>query len=160
MHIIVNPDRLNLPLLPMFVGARSSATWRFAFVPDRAAALQLQIERPKDGQTPRDNAAIVCVKERAGVWHAYIPPFAFPAASKALHYHLVATDGEGNPEWLGTGTLEVIDNPATGDVEPPPIVPRDTYLRNPTTGLYHKLVAELDDLGNITVAVEQEGVVK
>ena len=34
----------------------------------------------------------------------------------------------------------------------------DTYIRNPVTGKYHKLTAKLNELGEITIDVDQEGV--
>ena len=40
----------------------------------------------------------------------------------------------------------------------PAIVPADIYVRNPVTGLYHKLTAEVNEHGEVTVAVEEEGV--
>ena len=46
----------------------------------------------------------------------------------------------------------------TEDGTLPDVIPQDTYIYNPTTGLWHKLVAEVDDQGCITVAVAQEGI--
>ena len=95
-----------------------------------------------------------------GVWHVYAMPFCFPAAAGDLKYEIVCTDEGGNARWLGTGALAVLACSAAGSGEEPQIVPRDTYLRNPVTGLYHRLVAEVDEDGVLTVAVDQEGVEK
>ena len=38
-----------------------------------------------------------------------------------------------------------------------PIIPAEPYVRNAATGLYHKLTAEVNELGQITVKVSQEG---
>ena len=91
-------------------------------------------------------------------FRAYLSPFLFPDVSDALEYHIVGADVHGNARWLGTGALIVRDNPADGSPVVPEIIPADTYIRNPVTGLYHKLVAEVNDLGEIAVAVDPEGI--
>lgn len=90
----------------------------------------------------------------------YCSPFCFPAVSDELTYSVVATDAENHPRWLGTGPLRVLENPANGSSTPPPIVPADTYIRNPATGLYHLLTATADEDGNITLNLSDEGVQK
>ena len=85
-------------------------------------------------------------------------PFFFPDLSDALEYHVLGTDTNGNARWLGSGPLEVRDNPANGSPVVPEIIPADTYIRNPATGLYHKLTAAVDEDGNLTISLEEEGV--
>ena len=38
-----------------------------------------------------------------------------------------------------------------------PTIPEEPYVRNPVTGLYHKITAEANELGEITVKASQEG---
>ena len=83
--------------------------------------------------------------------------------SCAYRYEADFTPGEykdenGNARWLGTGPLIVRENPANGSPVPPEIIPADTYIRNPVTGLYHKLLANVNELGEITTYCDPEGI--
>ena len=98
-----------------------------------------------EGQTPR-------------CFRAYFSTFLIPDISDALEYHIIGTDGHGNARWLGTGPLIVRDNPANGSPVPPEVIPADTYIRNPVTGLYHKLLADVNELGEITTYCDPEGI--
>ncbi len=39
-------------------------------------------------------------------------------------------------------------------------IPEDTYIRNPKTGLWYKLTASIDELGNIVPEIETEGITR
>ena len=71
-------------------------------------------------------------------------------------------DGEAVTVPHTWNAVDGADGSPTG--EPPPkhgmSISPDTYVRNPVTGLYHKMNAEVDEYGNITLVVEKEGVVK
>lgn len=151
--IIVNPDRLDVALAPMFAGKLSSAVWFVACVPDDIESLSIRIDRGS-GNTAYTAAA---AKTAPGVFRCYLSPFYFPDVATAT-YHVLGVDGSDNPRWLGSGTLSVLDCPADGSAVTPDVLPKEAYAYNPVTGLYHKLVAEVDDTGVITVSVEQEGV--
>ena len=58
----------------------------------------------------------------------------------------------------GTGPLIVRDNPADGSPVTPEIIPADTYIRNPATGLYHKLTAAVNEYGELRIDLESEGI--
>ena len=72
--------------------------------------------------------------------------------------HIVGTDEKSNARWLGTGPLIVRDNPANGSPVVPEIIPADTYIRNPATGLYHKLTAAVNEYGEIVLDCDPEGI--
>ena len=154
VRIRVDESRLNFPLIPISAGVLSSLDFEVVDVPDVDA---LAVFFEYDDGTVNYQAA--CVKVRAGFWTGYAMPYTFPAenATGALHYHVVATDARGNQKWLGTGELDVYANPANGSPTPPPIVPHDTYIRNPVTGLYHLLTATVDEDGNLTLNLSDEG---
>ena len=163
-HIKIRPDRLNEPLATCNVGKLSSAVWIIGGdIPDDVDAIAVQIGRTDDPttHTPRQNFT-AAASEVAGAtpraFRCYLSPFHFPDASAALQYHVIGTDSNENPRWLGTGPLVVRDNPADGSPVTPEIIPADTYIRNPATGLYHKLTAEVNDLGEISVGVDSEGI--
>ncbi len=155
--IQIDPDRLDLPLAPCAVGVLSSAEFTVCGdIPDDISALAVAVEYI-DGQSV---ARYTAPGTRAddGTWRVYLAPGYFPAKSDGLKYHVVGTDTRGNPRWLGTGLLRVFANPANGSPVAPDVIPRNSYAYNPVTGLYHKIVAEVNDLGEITLSTEQEGV--
>ena len=156
-HIIrVRPDRLGFPLETCVVGKLSS---------DDVEGITVQIGRTADPDTqePRANFTAAAATEESSVhaarsFRCYFAPWYFPDVSGELRYHVVGWDTNGNARWLGTGALSVVENPANGSPVVPEIIPADTYIRNPLTGLYHKLTAELNELGEIAVTVEAEGI--
>lgn len=160
--ITLHPDRLNAPLATCFVGALSSAVFVIVGdIPDDIDGITVQIGRTEDPTThrPRPNYTVAANRNADGkTFRCYLAPFCFPDEADALEYHVVATDTAGNPRWLGTGQLIVRDNPAGGSPVAPEIIPADTYIRNPATGLYHKLTAAVDEDGNLTVALDDEGI--
>ena len=157
-RINVDPDRLDLPLPPCFVGVLSSAVVVVGGdIPDDVATLAVRVEY-MDGQTKREYSAAGTHNAASGTWRVYLAPAYFPAAAENLKYHVIGIDGHSNPRWLGTGNLRILANPANGSADTPAILPPMSYAYNPLTGLYHKLVAEVNAYGEISVAVDQEGV--
>lgn len=163
-HIRIRPDRLNAPLATCNVGRLSSAVFVIGGdVPDDIESLSVEIERTPDPNThqPRPNYTAAATRQTDGTFRCYLSPFYFPEIAPDLHYHVIGTDTAAptaNPRWLGTGDLRILENPANGYSVVPEIIPADTYIRNPVTGLYHKLTAEVNEHGEVTVAVEEEGI--
>jgi len=163
-NIRLRPDRLNDPLATCFVGKLSSAVFViWDDIPDDVDTITVQIGRTEDPDThqPRPNFTAAATKvegETPRCFRAYLSPFLFPDTSDALEYHIIATDDHGNARWLGTGPLIVRENPANGSPVPPEIIPADTYIRNPATGLYHKLTAAVNEYGELSIDLESEGI--
>ena len=162
IHVTIRADRLNLPLETAAVGVLSSAVLVVGGdVPDDIETLAVRVEY-MDAQTKREySAAGTRISDNGyaeGCWRVYLAPAYFPAAAENLKYHVIGIDGHGNPRWLGTGNLRILANPANGSADTPAILPPMSYAYNPLTGLYHKLVAEVNAYGEISVAVDQEGV--
>ena len=160
-HIRLRPDRLNDPLATCFVGELSSAVWVIeGDIPDDLTGMSVQIGRTEDPTThqPRENFTAATTRQEDGSFRCYLSPFLFPDVSDALGYHILGTDTNGNARWLGTGALIVRDNPADGSPIVPEIIPADTYIRNPVTGLYHKLTATVNEYGEITTICDPEGI--
>lgn len=159
--IKLRPDRLNAPLATCNVGQLSSAVFVIGGdVPDDIVDINVEIERTHDPETrqPRENYTAACHRNEDGTFRCYLSPFHFPDISDALKYHVLGVDLNDNPRWLGTGALVVRENPANGRAIVPEVLPRDAYAYNPVTGLYHKIVAEVNEDGQIVIATEQEGV--
>jgi len=163
IHVKVNPARLNLPLATIWAGRLSSAILTVCGdVPDDIEALSVRIGRTPDPDTgaAREDFAATASRDESGAFRFYLSPFLFPDAAAGLSYCIIGTDESGNPRWLGTGALNVSECPADGDGTAPDIIPADTYIRNPVTGLYHLLTAVADEDGNITINLADEGVAR
>lgn len=153
-HIQLRPDRLNFPLTPISVGKLSSAVLTVGGdIPDDTAALVVKIE---DEQGEYYIAA--GARQPDGTFRVYLAPGYFPAVSDSLKYHVYVTDQLDNPRWMGSGLVRIIDNPSDGGSPVPPALPRNLYAYNAVTHLYYKITAETDSAGNITLALDQEGV--
>lgn len=163
-NVKIRPDRLNAPLATCVVGKLSSAVFVIGGdIPDDVGEIFVQIGRTEDPDThtPRPNftaAASVVPESSPRAFRCYLSPFHFPDLSDALSYHVIGTDADGNPRWLGSGPLIVKDNPANGSPVSPEIIPADTYIRNPATGLYHKLTAAVNEFGEIAIDCDLEGI--
>lgn len=161
-QVTIRADRLNRPLETCFVGKLSSAVFRIVGdIPDDIDGITVQIGRTEDAIThqPRPNYTVAANRNADGTaFRCYLAPFCFPDVSDALEYHVVATDTNGNARWLGSGPLIVRDNPADGSPVAPEIIPADTYIRNPVTGLYHKLTAVVNEYGELSIDLESEGI--
>ncbi len=158
--IHLKPNRLNFPLAQCVVGKLSSAVFEIAGdIPDDIENLTLHIERIRVEGEVRPNFVAAASRQDGGEFRAYLSPFYFPDVSDDLRYHVIGMDANGNPRWLGTGDLRVLENPANGAAVAPEVIPQDAYAYNPTTGLYHKLTAVILD-GEITIDVAQEGVAR
>ena len=157
--IEVDENSLQLPLVPLFAGKLSSMVVSVANVPTDVTDLALVVARTDDADgKARDPFKVAATKQDDGTFRVYCNPYCFPDEAANLWYSLVGTDESGNPRWLGTGKLKVLDNPANGSAVAPTIIPQDCYAYNPTTGKYHKITASLDEYGNISLDVESEGV--
>jgi hypothetical protein len=158
IEITVRPDRLNWPLRQVWVGELSSADFTVRKVPSFLDNVRIAIATP--GTTNQDGEVYTCpgTMSADGTWHVYANPYVFPRAGVNLEYNVLADDENGNPRWLGSGILEVRTCPAGGSGTPPPVVPRDTYIRNLVTGKYHLLTASVDEDGNLTIDLATEGI--
>lgn len=155
-NIILRPDRLDLPLPTATVGKESSAVFIIVGdIPDDIPSMTVKISKANGELVTA--AATEVTGSSARCFRCYLSPFHFPNANDGLFYHVFGTDTGGNPRWLGSGSLRVLEKPS-GAGSAPDIVPPDTYIRNPATGLYHKLTATVDEDGNLALDLADEGV--
>jgi hypothetical protein len=154
--IDVDESRLNFPLRPLYAGRLSSLDVTILGVPKNVTALAIYV-----GRVDAEQPFMVACEPAAGgcgTWKCYLSPWCFPAVANGLKYNVMGTR-EGNvSKWLGCGQLTIAETPAGATPVPPPIVPDDTYIRNPVTGLYHKVTASVDEAGNLTMVLDSEGV--
>lgn len=159
IHIHLDVGRLNFPLRTIWQGVLSSAVVVIHGMPKDIVGAGVVFGVAPTGSTPHDPPTYRAVASRQadGTWRAYVSPFTFPVVGLELEYSVVGEDAHPNPRWLGTGQLNVVDCPANGSADAPDILPRDTYIRNPVTGLYHLLTATVDEDGNLTLDLSDEG---
>ena len=156
-YITLRPDRLNFPLETVDVGRQSSAVLTVGGdIPDDTAALVVKVEY-SNGQSPGYYVA-AGTRQADGTFRVYLAPGYFPATTKGLRYHVYITDELTNPRWMGSGAVRIIENPSDGSSPAPEVLPKNLYAYNPVNHLYYKITAEADAEGNITLALEQEGV--
>lgn len=165
IHIRLRPDRLNAPLATVFAGRLSSAVFVIeGDVPDDMDGLTVRIGRTADPESggARDDYTIAAAAQDGTprTFRAYASPFVFPDLSETLEYHVLGMDANGNARWLGSGRLIVMENPSDGSGEEPAIIPADTYIRNPATGLYHLLTAVANEYGEISLTLSEEGITR
>lgn len=153
-HIELKPDRLNFPLATLNVGKLSSAVLTVGGdIPDDTAALVVKVEYA-EGEYYIAAGAL----QADGTWRVYMAPGYFPAIATAFKYHVYITDQYDNPRWMGSGLLRILANPSDGSSPAPEVLPKNLYAYNPVNHLYYKITAETDAEGNITIALDQEGV--
>lgn len=156
-YITLRPDRLNFPLETVDVGRQSSAVLTVGGeIPDDTAALVVKVEY-SNGQSPGYYVA-AGTRQADGTFRVYLAPGYFPATTKGLRYHVYITDELTNPRWMGSGAVRIIENPSDGSSPAPEVLPKNLYAYNPVNHLYYKIIAEADAEGNITIALDQEGV--
>lgn len=157
--ITAPPQTADQKLAPVSAFQWSSKTLYFRILDDEIEALNVRIFRmPAADGTERTPYVAPATLQEDGIWRAYLTPLCFSDVASDLQYDLIGVDASGNARHLGVGALRVLDGNLTSEGTLPDIIPADTYLYNPTTGLYHKLIATIDESGVITTALEQEGV--
>ncbi|MBO7686548.1 MAG: hypothetical protein J6V72_09200 [Kiritimatiellae bacterium] len=160
IHIHLDAGRLNFPLRTIWQGVLSSAVIVIHGVPVDIDGLGVVFGVAPSGNVPHDPPTFraAATRQADGTWRAYCMPAIFPVVGLELVYSVVGLDANESPRWLGTGQLNVVDCPAAGSSDAPEVVPADTYIRNPVTGKYHLLTAELDADGHITLNLADEGI--
>ena len=141
-------------LARLVVGRASVLTFEIHDVGEDYESVRVHFSR-------RDTAEFVPVSASptpGGVWRVYANGLHFPDPGR-LTYHVTAIDSRGAHHWLGEGSVDVRQSVAHVNGEAEPLIPEDTYVRNPATGLWHKLTVTYED-GEIVSQVEQEGITK
>lgn len=134
------------------VGRGSSLDAMICGVPPNVLAVQMHI-----GRSGGDSfGAVEAVELTGGRWRVYASGLYFPEAG-AVEFHVTGLDGRGGSVWLGRGRVVVEPSVLHADSADVPLIPQDTYVRNPQTGLYHRLTCVIED-GEIVPQIDGEGV--
>ncbi len=155
--IQLRPDKPNFPLSPVWVGDASAAVFLFPGLHSGITAISLLI-------TPVESGAVeeVAGTVEDGVGTVYCAGWVFPDTGITKYeVALTASAPDGTDDlvfWAGTGILTVLPASLEGINPVKPIIPQNSYARDPETGLYHLITAELNELGEITLSVATEGI--
>lgn len=161
INVKINPARLAIGLASVTVGARSSAVFTICGnVPNDLRGISILFERTALDGVAR--APVMCSGELQtdGTWRVYCPALTFSDIADDLKYQVIGIDEMEDKRWLGTGKLTVLENLAEGCGMMQTVLPPETYVPNPATGLWHRLTAAVDEFGNITINVDENGVRK
>ena len=124
--------------------------------PDGLQELQLHVS---DAESPHTYTAVPATSLPDNRWRVYASGLFFRTVGKSF-YQLTGKDGRDNSVWLGKGRLVVVDSVLHADSDDVPIIPEDCFVRNPATGLWHKVTSALDEDGIPYMVVAKEGVEK
>ena len=148
--ITLTPAEPNHPLKPVWVGTNSAALFLFAAVPADAETVKLYLTKVGASVPVYFDAS----QNEAGEWYALAGGANFPAPGQGS-YEVEITDGDGNAYWCGRGIVTV--QAASGGGSAGAGTPADTWIRNPATGLYHKLIVSVNELGEVSVGIDAQG---
>ena len=143
-------DRL---LDTLAVGRGSSIEFELAGLPEGVENVTVHVGRPESDT----HAAARATALPDGRWGVYLSGLYFPTEGMS-DWHVTAKDKRGNAVWFGRGRLDIVPTVlGDADGQEPPILPDDTFIRNPVTGLWHRLTVDVEN-GQLVPTIESEGV--
>lgn len=134
------------------VGRGSALELDIAGVPEDVVNVVFHAGRPGT----ENYSAVAASALPGGRWAVYASGLHFPDVGVGK-YHVTGRDWRGGSVWLGSGRLTVEQSVLNVDPDAIPLVPDDAYVRNPVTGLWHKLNVTVED-GVLTPEFSDQGV--
>ena len=151
--IRLHPENpVKIPLQAVSVGRASVLDVIVLGAPEGLQELQFHVSRPGS----EDHTAIPAKPLPDNRWAVYANGFHFPDVGSAK-YHVTGKDEHDNQTWLGWGRLDIQQSVLHVEAGQEPIIPDDTFIRNPATGLWHRVTAALEG-DEIVLQYEKEGV--
>lgn len=154
MFVIPINEGSTVPLPAAEVGRASAFRALLVGVPGDLENVEVHFATP----TNASGTPVRCDAMPGGDWRVYASGIYFPDEGKAK-YRVTARTPQGDSVHLGEGTLRIVQSSLNVDAAVIPIVPDDTYLRNPVTGLWHKLTCTIED-GDMLPLISKEGITK
>ena len=154
MFVIPINEGSTVPLPAAEVGRASAFRALLVGVPRDLENVEVHFATP----TNASGTPVRCDAMPGGDWRVYASGIYFPDEGKAK-YRVTARTPQGDSVHLGEGTLRIVPSSLNVDAAAIPIVPKDTYLRNPLTGLWHKLTCTIED-GDMLPLISKEGITK
>lgn len=153
--IILHPERTaKVPLATLTVGRASAFECEILGAPQGLQELQIHIAKAGTA----NYTAVVARPLSDNRWAVYASGLNFPDEGVA-RYHLTGKDQTDNAVWLGSGRLEIVPSVLHSDAANIPVIPEDTYVRNPATGLWHKVTMHFDG-DELVMNYEKEGITR
>ena len=142
-------------LQTLTVGRASVLEFEVVGAPENLQRLQFHAGRPgSEIYTP-----VVATALPDNRWRVYANGLNFPDPGNAK-YHLTGKDDKDRSVWLGSGALDIRQSVLYVDEDAILPIPEDTYVRDPRTGLWHKLTARIDEEGEVVIDYEKNGVTR
>ena len=154
MFVIPINEGSTVPLPAAEVGRASAFRALLVGVPGDLENVEVHFATP----TNASGTPVRCDAMPGGDWRVYASGIYFPDEGKAK-YRVTARTPQGDSVHLGEGALRIVPSSLNVDAAAIPIVPEDTYLRNPETGLWHKLTCTIED-GDMLPLISKEGITK
>lgn len=154
MFVIPINEGSTVPLPAAEVGRASAFRALLVGVPGDLENVEVHFATP----TNASGTPVRCDAMPGGDWRVYASGIYFPDEGKAK-YRVTARTPQGDSVHLGAGTLMVVPSVLNVEETLVPLVPEDAYIRNPATGLWHKLTCTFED-GILTPSVSETGVTK
>lgn len=154
MFVIPINEGSTVPLPAAEVGRASAFRALLVGVPGDLENVEVHFATP----TNASGTPVRCDAMPGGDWRVYASGIYFPDEGKAK-YRVTARTPQGDSVHLGEGALRIVPSSLNVDAAAIPIVPEDTYLRNPLTGLWHKLTCTIED-GDMLPLISKEGITK
>ena len=154
MFVIPINEGSTVPLPAADVGRASAFRALLVGVPGDLENVEVHFATP----TNASGTPVRCDAMPGGDWRVYASGIYFPDEGKAK-YRVTARTPQGDSVHLGEGALRIVPSSLNVDAAAIPIVPEDTYLRNPLTGLWHKLTCTIED-GDMLPLISKEGITK
>ena len=153
--IILHPERTSRLALPtLTIGRAATFECEILNAPQGLQEVQAHFSKP-------GNPTFTAVDARPlsdNRWAIYANALNFPTEGLAT-YHLTGKDQNDNSVWLGSGRLEIVPSVLHSDAADVPIVPEDTYVRNPATGLWHKITLHFEG-DELVLDYDKEGITR
>lgn len=146
--------KVQIPLQTIAVGRGSVLELEITGAPEGLQNVQLHVGRI--GRS--DFVPVTATPMPDNRWAVYANGLNFPDEGRTK-YHLTGRDERDGSVWLGSGTLLIMPSVLNVDGAAAPIVPEDTYLLNPETGLWHKLTCTIED-GDMVPEISKEGIAR
>lgn len=151
--VTINPAAPNFPLKPVWIGVNSNALFLLLGVPSGFTA-RLYLTKVGASVAVFFDASV----SDSGAVTVFVAGANFPAAGTGAKYEILLTETEtGHPYWCGEG-LVTVKAASSGTVTAGFGNAMETYVRNPTTGKYHKVTASINEIGEVTSVTSQEGI--
>jgi hypothetical protein len=155
--ITVDPQNLNIPLRQVFVGQGSALKLQLAGFDAEQFTAAVFIHALTEGADPARFDAVLndddVYEVKISGWSLNVP------GNTEYEVTIFDSDDANQVYWSGRGKLTIRRAITSAPLpQPPEVTPPSSYIQHPTTGLWHKVVGSLNELGQLSLEVSPEGV--